>query len=1150
MSTELSIVIDHFRVGAILEMMGAIAPLDPIKALSDVLGSNGLDSQNVLEVSNLADMVSRILGIDGNNALRLVNALIETGNLTQGMSGEDVYYVLNGPRYSALGANPSTDDFISQWHAHDNKQFQIDELSEQIQTFNADLIAGPTNEGQTRVWRKGEAIAHSLALMMGADPFEVSDIILNLHRSGHLTESATADDVFALFDFNHDSIIDRSDLELYKQNKGDVDSFHQVLLASNQYITDEQIKSIINDPVQRNNPYIVQNLVDNANVSDDFILELLLPHDRLNASGTGFETTVPTEEIISIVASSERFKNTDIAGAIYHSENTSLTISSQAADILGIPPLPEPTPIGYPKEVREGGLWHRAKEWFDHVEAAVQDEYSELSGLEDDFFNQFGTAGELAGFIEGAGVEAIEFVVMAEVLAAVLEAVASAGFTVVAAGAAVTGTEISIEELIAHIKDPNAGHLTGPLGSTIKSIVESVASSAKDLITDLTSNISTLLNSGYVLVVPEDKGERARYVNPNTESGAAAIKQLLSAGAKLYANEHTQDKFSDTYTFEGTTEQFKHEHPFEHGVALGHFVGEAIQEVFVLKDIAKLALNAGKTGVEAIVDLFKGSTAEDLDLLTQITNSSGETFSPGEYANLLRSNSNPNEAFNDFLKLDKDEQIAVRHEGYKPQPPLEITSDNFLELNTLLQNNNITAEFTFNSNGNLEIYLKDSAGLTVSEDERLDIQGKIEEHLGQQLYSSSVKEGSFHWLEPNDAVPSENYKAAIVGKGGNLEGLNGGLDEDYFFPGPGHGEVVIDADDVIHANLVIDDDINLNQDFLTAHAAETYKELETALPEPPTGYELPGGITIGKQIGSGTTGIVYEATGPGGEKYVVKTSSNPVGDYHEQAVLDHLSDVDGVMQTHDTFIEPPGPNGEPGRLWAVREFLPKDLTDVPYSTAGGQKLLTTLTEVHGEDVAHQDLLPENIRFKDDGTPTLIDFGRATTITKGQENTIDMGGNPQKYGPVVHDINSAGFTLWQWKHIDVFGGSEAGLTTVMATFADKLESNYMNSLKSLGNDELKTWLTDRGVNVPQIVDVLESRGKVDRAHEALLKEINNHLTPAETQTRENIMGATGLTEDALTEEDKLLLDMMTATDGTAQQFLDRYNELLTSELFRI
>ncbi|MDA0848974.1 MAG: hypothetical protein O2827_04385 [Verrucomicrobia bacterium] len=739
--------------------------------IDSAIGSNGLDVQNDSEVHDLAEVVGQVLDMDTGDSLELINALIETGNFTQGMTGEDMYYVLNGPRYGLLGHNAKYDDFISQWKPHDSQQSQIDELNQRIETWDGHSIAGPTNQGEPHVWHKGLALAQSLSLMMAADPFEVRSMILDLHTSGHITEDATGEDIFVLFDFNHDSIIDSSDLEHYEAHNGDVDSFHRVLMASDEDITTEEIESIINDPVLRSNPHIVQNLVDNDSVSDDYIVELLLPHDSLNESGTGFVTTPQTEEIILVVADSDRFENPDIAGAIYNSENTPLDVRREAADILGIPPLPDPPPIGYPEEVRQGGLWHRAKEWFHHVEDAVKDDITALSGLEDDFFNQFGTAGEIAGFLQGIGVEAVEFIVMTEVIAAAAGVIASAGFTVVAAGTAVLATEIGIEELIAHIKDPDAGHLTGPVGSAIKSVVTSVAQSAKELITDLPSNISTLLESGYVLVVPDDRGERARFVNPNTEAGQT---QLQRDDVKLYANQHTQDSLSDQYEFEGTTQQFKHERPFEHGDALGHFVGEAIQEVLILKDVAKLALNAGKTGVEAIVNLFKDSAAEDLGLATEITTSTGESYSPREYANLLKDHSNPSEAFNDFLKLSKDERISVLHEGYTPEVPLELQSYNFYELNQFLQNNDITARITFNSEGELEIYLKDSAGLNVPEDKRLAIQGKIEEHLSKQLDAGSVKEGSFHWLGPNDSVPSENYKAATVGKGGNLEGLPGG----------------------------------------------------------------------------------------------------------------------------------------------------------------------------------------------------------------------------------------------------------------------------------------------------------------------------------------------------------------------------------------
>jgi len=1066
-----------------------------IEVLQEGVGANGFDTSSSGEVYYVADLISIMLDIDINESLTLVNNLIDTGNLTDGMSGEEIYYKLNGPRYSLLGANPNTDNFIKGWQPHQNQQDQINELNQQIQTFEGVPIAGPTNQGEPHVWGKGLAIAHSVALMMAIDPFEARELVLEYHTAGHLTEDMTAEEIFNLFDANNDSIIDHKDAILDAETT-----------ASRSDITPDQIESLINGPY-RNNAEVIQNLVNNNSVSNESILDLVYSPELGPVSA----------EILTIVANSDRIKDANIAGAIYNAENTTSELKALAAQTLGISNKED--------EGGHHGLWHRAKDWFHHVEQAVKDDYSALAGLEDDFFNNLGTAGEIAGFAEGLGVEGIEFFIATQVISAAVAALASAGFTVVAAGAAVAATEIGIEELIAHIKDPDAGHLTGPLGSTIKSVVTTVAHQAKDLIADLPSNISNLVNSGYVLVVPDDRAEPAKFVNPHTDSGAQAIEAALDKGAKLYANEHTQDKLSDTYVFEGTTQQFKHERPFEHGVALGHFVGKAIQEVLVLKDIAEIALNAGKTGIEAIVNKLTSSTSEDLNLVTEITTGSGETFSPREYANILNDNSNTTQAFNDYLKLSKEERIAVRHEGFKPQPPLELESNGFFELNNLLarEGNNITAHFTFDADGNLEIYLKDSANLTVDAAKRAAIEQKILETLGNQVDSSSVKTGNFNWLGPNEAVPSDNFNAVTLGKGGNLEGLKGGTGE--------AGSEEVDSEH-----------LNLDQNHLTENAANTYTELQAPVIQPPTGQTLPGDITIGKQIGSGTTGTVYEATGPNGEKYVVKTSSNPVGDYHEQAVLNHLADVDGVMKTHTTFIEPAGEGGEPGRLWAVREFVPKDVSDQAYSTEAGESLLKTLTEVHAKDIAHQDILLENIRLREDGTPTLIDFGRATTIEAPQENMIDMGLSSQAHGPAVHDVNSTGFSLWQWKFIDKFGGSAAEVPEVMQNFADALKDNYLSSLESLDNDGLKEWLTSRGHDVPAIVDRLEGLGKTEKARAKLLETIENQLTPAETQTRENILGATGLTEDQLTEEDLLLLDMMTTTDGTAQQFLERYQNL--------
>lgn len=191
---------------------------------------------------------------------------------------------------------------------------------------------------------------------------------------------------------------------------------------------------------------------------------------------------------------------------------------------------------------------------------------------------------------------------------------------------------------------------------------------------------------------------------------------------------------------------------------------------------------------------------------------------------------------------------------------------------------------------------------------------------------------------------------------------------------------------------------------------ETYKKSECALP-PFT--ILNGRYLVGKTIGAGGFGITYLAMDLALERRVAikeffmsdamfRTSASAVtvsmtGEaqeemYHssrekferEAKILAHLNNMPGIVQVYDFFQEN-------GTAYIVMEYLDGKTLGEYVKENGGvlsfeetrrilSPIMKSLEKIHKEGILHRDISPDNIKFSEDGSLKLFDFGGAKLET--------------------------------------------------------------------------------------------------------------------------------------------------------------------------
>jgi serine/threonine protein kinase len=234
-------------------------------------------------------------------------------------------------------------------------------------------------------------------------------------------------------------------------------------------------------------------------------------------------------------------------------------------------------------------------------------------------------------------------------------------------------------------------------------------------------------------------------------------------------------------------------------------------------------------------------------------------------------------------------------------------------------------------------------------------------------------------------------------------------------------------------------------------------------PKPLTGTKLAGRYDIGRMIGGGGMGHVYEATHSGtGRKVAIKVISTGemakdahiVGRFQREAKAAGSVDSQNICQVLDT-----GTDDETGAPFMVMEYMTgEDVQQLlqrvgPLSPDLALRITAQaalgLSKAHGVDVVHRDMKPANLYLakKDDGEVVvkLLDFGIAKVKMEQAQSAENAGltrtgmmlGSPLYMSPeqargsknIDHraDIWSLGVVLYQclcgrtpFQHVDALG----------------------------------------------------------------------------------------------------------------------------------
>ena len=198
---------------------------------------------------------------------------------------------------------------------------------------------------------------------------------------------------------------------------------------------------------------------------------------------------------------------------------------------------------------------------------------------------------------------------------------------------------------------------------------------------------------------------------------------------------------------------------------------------------------------------------------------------------------------------------------------------------------------------------------------------------------------------------------------------------------------------------------------------ETYKKSEYALP-PFT--ILNGRYLVGKTIGAGGFGITYLAMDLALERRVaikeffmndamyrtkayavtVSTINKAQEEMYrasrekferEAKILAHLNNMPGIVQVYDFF-------SENGTAYIAMEYLDGKTLGEYVREKGGRlsleetkqilyPIMKSLDKIHKEGILHRDVSPDNIKFSEDGSPKLFDFGGAKLETNDDLSKI-------------------------------------------------------------------------------------------------------------------------------------------------------------------
>lgn len=152
-----------------------------------------------------------------------------------------------------------------------------------------------------------------------------------------------------------------------------------------------------------------------------------------------------------------------------------------------------------------------------------------------------------------------------------------------------------------------------------------------------------------------------------------------------------------------------------------------------------------------------------------------------------------------------------------------------------------------------------------------------------------------------------------------------------------------------------------------------------------------------KLIGIGGDGEVWKAYGPKGEIFALK--ARPVNenahDFQREFERLRMMRIPNIIQVHEAgiangfvYYTMDLANGTDFRTYIQRGATIKDRVKRCLSSA--KPIAYAISIMHRLGLAHLDLKPDNIIVKSDGTPVLLDFGRACALGERQINSLLQG----------------------------------------------------------------------------------------------------------------------------------------------------------------
>ncbi|HVQ30635.1 MAG TPA: serine/threonine-protein kinase, partial [Vicinamibacteria bacterium] len=163
-----------------------------------------------------------------------------------------------------------------------------------------------------------------------------------------------------------------------------------------------------------------------------------------------------------------------------------------------------------------------------------------------------------------------------------------------------------------------------------------------------------------------------------------------------------------------------------------------------------------------------------------------------------------------------------------------------------------------------------------------------------------------------------------------------------------------------------------------------------------------GRFQIGRELGRGMMGMVYEAHDPVLDRTIALkvirltfAASEKERETFEQRFMTEARAAAGLSHPGIVVVHEVGRDAETGLLYLALEYLPGTTLSERIATGGpleqrealriAQRVAQALHYAHGRGVIHRDVKPANVMVLPDGEPKILDFGLAK-LEAGHEHT--------------------------------------------------------------------------------------------------------------------------------------------------------------------